>query len=195
MTLPLDFPKIWFLRHGQTEWNKVYRLQGQLDSPLTAQGIAEAHQQAAILPPILAQNPDIWVSPLGRARQTADIALAGTPYQTDPRLMEIDAGAWQGMLRSEIMIAHPEWAATGPTALDIYEAATGGEGLAAFEARILSFLNDLTRPTVIVAHGLLGQVLRAIVQGLDRAKAGEMSNKQGCVYRLEDGTEQVLEAD
>ena len=189
-----NYPKIWFLRHGQTEWNKVYRLQGQLDSPLTEQGVGEAHRQAEIMPPILANNPDIFVSPLGRARQTADIALGKTTYLTDPRLMEIDAGAWQGLLRADIMAAHPEWAATGPTALEIYEAAEGGEGLAAFETRITDFLGDLTKPTVIVAHGLLGQVLRAVVCGLDRAGAGALSNHQGCVYLLENGFETLLEA-
>ncbi|MGJ8616921.1 MAG: histidine phosphatase family protein [Sulfitobacter sp.] len=192
--MPHPYPKIWFLRHGQTEWNKVYRLQGQLDSPLTSQGISEARRQAAILPPILAQNPDILVSPLGRARQTADIALGHAAYQTDPRLMEIDAGAWQGMLRSDIMAAHPEWAVTGPSALEIYEAAEGGEGLAAFEARIRAVLYDLTGPTVIVAHGLLGQVLRAIVCEIEPKQAGTLSNQQGCVYLLEDGVETVLEA-
>lgn len=193
--MPQSHPKIWFLRHGQTEWNRAYRLQGQLDSPLTSQGIAEAQRQALILPPILAQKPDVFVSPLGRARQTADIALGHTPYQTDPRLMEIHAGAWQGMLRADIMAARPDWASTGPSALEIYEAAEGGEGLNAFEARIIDFLGDLTGPSVIVAHGLLGQVLRAIVRGMDPRAAGALSNQQGCVYLLENGTETLLEGE
>lgn len=190
--MPNSYPKIWFLRHGQTEWNKVYRLQGQLDSPLTQQGLAEAEQQALIMPTILAQNPDVFVSPLGRARQTADIALGGGTYNTDPRLMEIDAGKWQGMLRGDIMAAHPDWAAKNPSPLEIYEAAEAGEGLVAFQARISDFLDDLAGPTVIVAHGLLGQVLRGIVRGLDMQNAGQLSNDQGCVYVLEDGCETVI---
>ena len=47
---------------------------------------------------------------------------------------------------------------------------------------------------MIVAHGLLGQVLRAHVRGLDLAMAGALSNDQGVVYELENGREQVLEA-
>ncbi len=172
----------------------MLRLQGQLDSPLTAQGIAEAHQQAAIMPAIMALSPDILVSPLGRARQTADIALGRTPYRTDARLMEIDAGKWQGMLRTDILAAHPDWAARAPNALEIYEAAEGGEGLAAFEVRIRAVLDGLTGPTVIVAHGLLGQVLRAVVRGIDLNSAGTLSNQQGCVYVLENGVETVIEA-
>jgi len=169
------------------------RLQGQLDSPLTPQGRQEAARQAALIAPILAQNPAVIVSPLGRTLETAAIALGGRGFQTDERLMEIDAGAWQGMLRSEIFALRPEWAATRPTALEIYDVAEGGEGLAAFKARIIAFLRDLTGPTVVVAHGLLGQVLRAHVCGLDITQAGQLSSIQGCVYVLEDGTETVCE--
>lgn len=192
--MPANYPKIWFLRHGQTEWNRVSRLQGQLDSPLTDQGKAEAARQALIMPDILAQNPALWVSPLGRTRQTADIALCGYEYQTDPRLMEIDAGNWQGMLRSEIMVQNPQWAANNPTALEIYELAEGGEGLQSLQNRVISFLDDLSTPTVVVAHGLLGQVLRAHVTGVALQDAGHLSNLQGVIYELENGTETVLEA-
>ena len=136
------YPKIWFLRHGQTEWNKAYRLQGQLDSALTQQGLADAHRQAMLMRPILDTKPALFVSPLGRAIQTADIALAGAPYKTDPRLMEIHAGQWQGRLRQDILADHPEWGAAGPTALEIYEAAEGGEGLTAFHHRGFSARAD-----------------------------------------------------
>ena len=187
-------PKIWFLRHGQTEWNRAFRLQGHLDSPLTDQGVAEAHQQARIMGPILAQNPNILVSPLGRAQQTAQIALNGASYHSDHRLMEIHAGEWQGLSRDEIFVANPDLAASDPAPLDIYGAAPGGEGVPAFHARIRRLLDSLTAPTVLVAHGLWGQVLRAAVCGVDLANAGRLSNRQGCVYLLEGGTGFSLEA-
>lgn len=183
------YPKIWFLRHGQTEWNKAYRLQGQLDSPLTEQGVADAKRQSGLIAPILEQSPDIFVSPLGRTVATADIALGGAGYRLDDRLMEIDAGKWQGRTRADIMAQFPEWAKEQPLPLEIYQMAEGGEGLDRFRARIASFLDDLTGPTVIVAHGLLGQVMRAVVCGLDMDKAGTLSNDQGCVYVLENGRE------
>lgn len=187
------YPKIWFLRHGQTEWNKAYRLQGQLDSPLTRQGIADAERQAVLMAPVMQMEPACFVSPLGRAQQTARIALSGGAFRNDDRLMEIHAGAWQGRYRDDIMAEHPEWAESQPTALEIYEAAEEGEGLAAFHHRIKAFLDELTKPSVIVAHGLLGQVLRAEVCGIDLAQAGHLSNDQGCVYLLENGVETVLE--
>ncbi|KZY51607.1 histidine phosphatase family protein [Sulfitobacter sp. KE29] len=187
-------PKIWFLRHGQTEWNRAFRLQGHLDSPLTDQGIAEAERQAQIMPSILAQKPDILVSPLGRAQQTARTALNGAAFQTDARLMEIHAGDWQGATRDEIFAAYPDLAARDPAPLEIYAAAPGGEGLAAFRARIRAVLDSLIAPTVLVAHRLWGQVLRAEVCGVAPAEAGRLSNRQGCVYLLENGSERILEA-
>lgn len=189
-----SYPKIWFLRHGQTEWNRAFRLQGQLDSPLTEQGIAEARRQALIMPEILAQTPSIYASPLGRVRHTADIALCGAIYQTDARLKELSAGEWQGLLGADILAKHAELAAQNPSVLDIYEAAPGGEGLSALSARVHAFLADLTGPSVVVAHGLLGQVLRTRVRGLDMSQAGDLSTEQGVVYELENGCEQVLEA-
>lgn len=187
------YPKIWFLRHGQTEWNREYRLQGRLNSDLTEQGIAEAHRQAALLEPVLNTGPMLFASPLGRARQTADIALHGKAYICDDRLMEIDAGAWQGRSRDDIMAADPNWAATNPSPLEIYSRAEKGEGLSAFWTRIVSFLDDLTGPSVIVAHGLLGQILRAEVCGIEVAKAATLSNRQGCIYQLEDGRETIID--
>lgn len=185
------YPTIWFLRHGQTEWNSVWRLQGQLDSPLTAQGIADARRQAVLMAPVLRENPALFVSPLGRARQTADIALGGAAYRTDPRLMEIHAGDWQGRTRQEILAEVPTLAEA--PALALYAAAPNAEGVAAVRARVQAFLAELTRPSVVIAHGLLGQLLRAEVCGMDPAAAGSLSNRQGCVYLLENGQEQVLE--
>jgi probable phosphoglycerate mutase len=187
------YPRIWFLRHGQTEWNRAFRLQGQQDSPLTAQGREDARRQAVIMRPVMARGPDVFVSPLGRARQTADIALAGAPYQTDPRLMEIGAGTWQGRLRDDILAEMPDLAARHPSALDIYAAAPDGEGFEAFRARIIAFLDALSAPSVIVAHGLLGQVLRGHLRGLERDAMGALPNGQGCVYLLENGAETLLD--
>jgi len=189
-----DYPKIWFLRHGQTEWNRVFRLQGHLDSALTAQGVEDARSQSALLLPVLMQKPEIFVSPLGRALHTARIALHGAPFQTDPRLKEIHAGDWQGRLRTEIIDENPQWATAPPTALEIYEAAPKGEGITAFHARIVDFLDSLTDPAVIIAHGLLGQVLRAHVCGIPLCDAGHLSNRQGVIYELERGAERVLSA-
>ena len=181
-------PKIWFLRHGQTEWNLERRLQGHLDSPLTELGREQARQQARIMRPILAEvvagSGGVFASPLGRAQQTAQIALSGHSFKTDPRLAEVATGAWEGRLRDEV--------APGGGDLFVYTSAPGGEGFDALEGRVSAFLNDLQGPSIVVSHGLWGQVLRGLVCGLDRSSMGQLSNLQGCVYLLENGQETVL---
>jgi len=188
-----DLPKIWFLRHGETHWNAEKRIQGQLESPLTARGLADAGRQAALMQPILKDDLACFVSPLERAQQTAQIALSGRGFNTDARLAEAHAGAWQGMLQADVFRDFPHLAHPGMATLDVFVAAPDSEGFDAFQGRILSFLSDLTNPSVIVAHGLLGQVLRGLVLGLDRTGMGQLSNLQGCVYVLENGAEQVLQ--
>ncbi len=168
------------------------RIQGQLSSELTEQGLADARAQAELMRPVLAQGPKCYASPLERAQKTAEIALGGAAFTTDARLAEAHAGEWQGRLRADVLRECPELARPDVSVLDIFLAAPGGEGYARFEARIRDFLHSLTGPSVIVSHGLLGQVLRGIICGLDLAEMGQLSNDQGCVYVLENGAERVL---
>ncbi|WP_204114006.1 histidine phosphatase family protein [Shimia biformata] len=186
-----DLPPIWFLRHGQTEWNVEGRIQGRLDSPLTDEGLAQAHTQRDILAPHLtgfvASGGRAFVSPQGRAQHTARIALGGIDLITDPRIAEIDSGDWEGQLKRDV-------AAPGAD-LDIYTAAQGGEGYDGLVARVTSFLSDLTGPTIIVSHGMLGQVLRGTVCGLGRDGMARLSNHQGVVYLLENGRETLVGPD
>lgn len=186
------FPKIWFLRHGQTQWNAERRIQGQLESCLSPLGVTHARQQADLMAPILAEAPLCFASPLGRAQKTADIALAGAPFVTDPRLAEADAGDLQGMTLNEVEQRFPAIWAANPRHLDLFCAAPGGEGYDSFHARILSFMQSLQAPSVVVAHGLWGQVMRGIILGLSRRGMAELSNEQGCIYVLEEGKEVLL---
>ncbi len=187
------YPKIWFLRHGETEWNAEGRVQGQTESVLSERGVTHARQQAALMAPILALNPPCIVSPLKRTRQTADIALGGRDYAIDDRLKEVDAGAWEGHLRTDIYKDLPDGITPDSPHIEFFAAAPGGEGFDVFQARVRAFVDTLTEPTVIVAHGLSGQLLRGEVCGLNRAELGQLTNRQGCVYVLENGTETVLE--
>ncbi len=189
----MTHPKIWLLRHGQTEWNAQKRIQGQLESQLTALGIEQAHRQAALMGDILALDPDCFCSPLGRAQQTAKIALNGTSFKTDNRLAEAYAGIWQGLTLDEVCAKWPELFHANPHNLDLFCVAPESEGFEAFRERIADFLGDLTGPSIIVAHGLLGQVIRGLTCGLERSEMGALPNQQGCVYLLENGSEQVLE--
>jgi len=187
------YPKIWFLRHGETEWNAEGRVQGQTESVLSARGVDHAKSQAALMAPILEQNPPSFVSPLKRTRQTADIALGGRAYHTDDRLKEVFAGDWESQLRADIFKTLPDDMSPDMPHIEFYARAPGGEGFDTFQARVRSFVATLTEPTVIVAHGLSGQLLRGELCGLSRADLGKLSNRQGVVYVLENGVETILE--
>ena len=191
----MSYPKIWFLRHGQTEWNAVRRIQGQLESQLSEQGRWHAAEQAKIMEPILAEHmPKCIASPLVRAFDTATVALGGYPFETDVELMEIHAGDWQGLYYDDVLARWPDQVNADMTALELFANAPGGEGFAAFRTRIQRVLDRVTEPTVIVAHGLWGQVARAILRGLDDPDMRRLDNLQGVVYVLENGQETILRA-
>ena len=107
-----QFPEIFVLRHGQTEWNKAGRHQGRMDSPLTQHGRGQAQAQSKLLAALLGARSDIgaYCSPQGRASNTAEIVLAplGMSASTDARLCEISFGQWEGLTFDEIAHDWPE---------------------------------------------------------------------------------------
>lgn len=99
--------RLLLARHGQTVWNVEHRLQGQLDSPLTDEGVA----QSLAIADLLADRGVLTVcsSPLGRAMQTAIIIAerVGAQLIEVPELAELDHGELAGMTWDEIEAAYP----------------------------------------------------------------------------------------
>ena len=82
-------------RHGLTDYNVAGRIQGRVDIPLNDAGLAQA---SAVAPAIAAMEPTAIVSsPLGRARQTADVlsAAVGVDVRVDDALTERSFGMWE----------------------------------------------------------------------------------------------------
>jgi glucosyl-3-phosphoglycerate phosphatase len=103
--------RVLLLRHGRTAYNAEARFQGQMDIPLDEVGIGQAKRVADTLALELAGAPvRILTSDLSRAAQTAEAVAArlGVEATPEPRLREIHAGAWEGLLRSEIVARDPE---------------------------------------------------------------------------------------
>jgi broad specificity phosphatase PhoE len=95
--------QIYITRHGETEWNKVQKMQGHLDSDLTELGERQAIWLRDRLEAI--DFKAIYSSPLGRAYKTAEL-IKGNRELTinkDNRLAEINLGAWQGRSMDEII--------------------------------------------------------------------------------------------
>lgn len=189
------FPELYVLRHGETEWNRQGRWQGVLDSPLTETGREQARAVGALLTEIgvTPSTHRFFVSPQGRARQTARIVLddAAEPV-TDDRLSEIGVGDWAGMRRDEIIAA--AGLPPGTDFLEHYRVAPGGEPFEALYARVAAFLSDLTGPSVVVTHGITSRFLRAAALGWGVDRVGELPGGQGVVHRVRDGWHETLDA-
>ncbi|WP_410016478.1 2,3-diphosphoglycerate-dependent phosphoglycerate mutase GpmB [Sodalis sp. C49] len=84
--------QVYLVRHGETEWNALRRIQGQSDSALTAKGQRQAQQVAERVQRMGITH--IISSDLGRTRHTADIIAraCGCDVRPDPRLRELDMG-------------------------------------------------------------------------------------------------------
>ena len=188
----VSYSDFYVLRHGETEWNREGRMQGRLNSPLTARGEEHARTQHRILSKLDLTDHACFASPLGRAVQTAGIALAGIArlIRTDDRLMEIGVGDWQGRLRSDLVEGDLIEGPDGDPAL--YERAPNGEGFDGLEARCRSFLSDLDGPAVLVTHGIASRMLRTIATGASRDALLTMPGGQGNVFLVSQGRQTEL---
>lgn len=158
---------IGLLRHGQTDWNIDFRLQGITDIPLNETGLAQAKAAAAILQ--AADWDFIASSPLTRARQTADIIaerLGVAEVAIEPLLLERSFGDAEGM-------THEQWKKDFPDGMP-----PGGESLETLRDRaheLLARLLDVYRGTRVltVSHGaLIRKLVRVVSQG-DLPLAGQ----------------------
>jgi probable phosphoglycerate mutase len=189
-----DAPRLWLVRHGETDWNREGRIQGSKDSPLTPLGRKHAERQGRVFDRLMPEVADLalFVSPLERARLTARIALPGHAQIVDPRLTEIACGDWEGLSPDERAVGWPDLVAGCHSDLDLYERAPGGEGIDGVEARVSGFLNDLDAPSIVVAHSVVLIVLRGLLRGLERDALHDLHAPQGVVIEIENGQETHL---
>ncbi|MDO5630950.1 MAG: histidine phosphatase family protein [Paracoccus sp. (in: a-proteobacteria)] len=178
-------PDLYLMRHGQTEWNALGRMQGRLDSPLTVQGRAQATRLARLVEGVQGRYIS---SPQGRALETARIVF-GAGFATDDRLVEIDIGDFSGHLNSDLRAAHP--AIFAPPRLGWYDRAPGGEGYAGLATRCRAFLADLNGPAIIVTHGITLRMLRLLAMGRDMSTFEDMPVEQGAVHVIRSGAHEI----
>lgn len=185
--------RLYLIRHGETDWNKDSRYQGQRDIPLNATGRAQAQrngeEMARRLPDIA--SADFISSPLTRAQETMRILrsalqLPPAAYATDARLMELNYGHWEGHLASELPASDPE--GLERKAADPFGwRPRGGESYADLMLRCLPWLETLTRDTVAVTHGGVTRVVRGMLLGVERGQVPMLEVPQDKVLVLCDG--------
>lgn len=157
--------RLALIRHGPTDWNAEKRLQGRVDRPLSAAGRAEVDSWS--LPPAL-QSFDWIASPLTRAVATAEI-LSGGPVMTDPRLIEMAYGDWEGLRLSDLRsVLGQEMVDNEARGLDFQP--PGGESPLMVTARLQGFWAEIGktgRPTIAVCHNGVIRASYAAATGWD----------------------------
>ncbi|MEW6704492.1 MAG: histidine phosphatase family protein [Pseudomonadota bacterium] len=156
-------------RHGETDWNRELRFQGQLDVPLNEAGRLQAQRLAERLG--LEAVDHIVSSDLLRARQTAQACAErlGLALHSDAGLREQSFGMLEGLSAQQVRRSHPEvWADWSRHDADY--AVPGGESTRAFAGRVLQAVQRLAqahagRTLLVVTHGgtldMLWRVARA----------------------------------
>lgn len=152
---------LYIMRHGQTDWNVIHKLQGRTDIPLNDCGKSMAQKAAEEYKSV---HFDIcYCSPLVRAAETAEILLKGrnVPIIYDERLREMSFGIYEGVENSyddeelpiNVLFRSPE---------NYVEPVEGGESLESLFKRTGEFLADKVYPLIrqnknvlIVGHGTM----------------------------------------
>lgn len=134
--------KLALVRHGPTAWNAQHRVQGSIDTPLSAEGRA---RMAGLLPPEGFEAVRAFSSPKLRARQTA-AALGLRNVNYDKRLVEQNWGEWEGLTRAEMLARDGEDAfLRAGSAAGLAFRPPGGESTGELHARVRSFFADVAR--------------------------------------------------
>jgi probable phosphoglycerate mutase len=186
------------VRHGESEWNRAGRIQGQVSSPLTDLGINQAKAIRDYLSgSLLNQQLEIYTSPLDRALQTAEIIAQGIEYPSrkiiiEERLNDFNLGEISGTIGwDKVAEIFPEQAQL--RLLDpIRFHPSGGESGAEFEARLRSLLEDQMDDgtlKLMVSHGIVNKFIRGILKNLSGKEMVELGESQNTIYRLEQGEE------
>ncbi len=186
------------VRHGESEWNRAGRIQGQVNSPLTDLGINQAKATRDYLSGILLnQQLEIYTSPLDRALQTAEIIAQGIEYPSrkiiiEERLNDFNVGEISGTFGwdkvAEIFPEQAQLRLQDPMRFH----PSGGESGAEFEARLRSLLEDLKDDgtlKLMVSHGIVNKFIRGILKNLSGKEMVELGESQNTIYRLEEGEE------
>jgi broad specificity phosphatase PhoE len=200
----LDWPELYFVRHGETNWNAEGRYQGSKDIPLNDRGRGQAALNGELLSMLLERSKRSpmdftwYCSPLGRTRETMDLVRkgAGAPLPDvtiDPRLIEISFGIYEGHLHTEL--ASGTMAIAGERDASFwYFRPPEGESYDDVAKRVLDFGAALTGPSVIVSHGGILRVLRHLIEGFPHDRAVNWFPPQDSVIHFIDGKSVVYPA-
>ncbi len=185
---------VYVIRHGQTDWNAIRRLQGQKDIPLNDFGRSQAVGNGKTLSAILgatAPDFDYVASPLGRTRETMELlrgamGLDPTAYRTDERLVEVSFGDWEGYTLPELKLSFPDRVRARKAAKwDFIPPGQNAESYEILSWRIGAWLSSVERKTVCVCHGGVIRSMFRLVSGMEKDEAAEIPIPQDKILKVE----------
>ena len=191
------WPELYFIRHGQTDWNAQGRYQGSRDIALNDIGRGQADKNGALLRDLLARDGrspfdfNWYVSPLSRTRETmqrvrSQFSVALPEVAADSRLIEISFGIYEGRLHTEL--SNGEMAIAGERDESFWDfRPPEGESYEDLARRVSDFSTALTGPSIVVAHGGLLRVLRHLIEGFPKVEAVNWFPPQDTVTHFLDG--------
>ena len=163
--------KLYFVRHGETEWNVKKKIQGKTDIPLNENGIRQAKELANELAQESLEVKHVYHSPQSRAAETARIAAEALHAECIPmeELVEMNLGEWEGsnwrVIEKENSIAYQEWKKDRR-----YVRTPGGESYNDVVERTLKGMQQIikkeSKDVLIVSHSAVIMALRCYVAGL-----------------------------
>ena len=174
---------MWLARHGLTTAPPGVAI-GWSDHPLGEEGLGQARAAAALLAPepVVA----VYSSDLRRCGATAEVIAEphGLPVRTDPRLRELDFGAWDGRALADLWAEEP--AAAAAWERDIMATPPSfGESLSQLWERVAAFWAEIEpAASVIVAHRGSLAALRALATGVGFAESFAAGWEPGAVVRI-----------
>ena len=202
--MSFNWPELYFIRHGETDWNAEGRYQGSRDIPLNDRGRGQADLNGGLLRDLLARdsrspNEFTWhVSPLGRTMETmqrvrAAFAAPLPEAMPDKRLVEVSFGIYEGRLHTELSTG--EMAIAGERDADFwFFRPPSGESYEDVAQRVTSFADTLTGPAIIVAHGGILRILRRLIEDFPAERAVNWFPPQDSVVHFIDGKSVVYPA-
>ena len=184
-------PRLVLVRHAQSTWNGLGKIQGQLDPPLSERGREQAQRVAQRLAGL--RWSGFYSSDLARAAETAAYIAKGLESEAVAvrELREIYLGEWEGLTRADLEERYPDlWARW--LADPSWDLPPGGEGARNFEARVATTLQQILDQhpegdVLVVTHGGVIQVALGHVVGRRSAGIFPFRIENASITTLEHG--------
>ncbi|MEG4984448.1 histidine phosphatase family protein [Microcoleus sp. BR0-C5] len=178
-------PRLLLVRHGETDWNKAGKFQGQIDVPLNDNGREQSRRAAEFLKDV---KLDFAISSsMLRPKETAEIILqyhGGLQLELRDELREISHGLWEGKFESEIEQSYPglleEWK-TSPEKVQMPE----GENLQQVWQRAIASWREIVQSVsgtgIVVAHDAINKAILCHLFGLEPEHFWKFKQGNGAV--------------